>query len=170
MIIQKMRILVISDTHIPSQAKVIPALIKEEARKSDYCLHCGDFTAFSVFKKISEWTQTFGVCGNMDDAEVRKALPLKQILKFEDTTIALTHGGGHPQNLIRHVNQEFDADMAKIDIFIFGHSHNALNTQIEGKIYFNPGSVTDNVFAATRSYGILNIKGKEIERTILTIK
>ncbi len=165
-----MRILVISDTHIPYQTKELPSIIRKEAQKSDCCLHCGDFTSFSIFETLSELTKTFGVCGNMDDIAVRKNLPLKQILKFEDITIALIHGGGHPQNIIYRINNEFSNEMPNIDILVFGHSHSTLNEIQHGKIYFNPGSPTDTVSAAKRSYGIINIQGKKIEREIITIE
>jgi uncharacterized protein len=155
---------------VPSQVKELPSIIKEEAEKSDCCLHCGDFTSFTIFKKLSQWTKTYGVCGNMDDMAIRKNLPLKQILKLEEVTIALTHGSGHPQNLIYRINNEFSNKMSAIDMLIFGHSHCALNEERCGKIYLNPGSPTDTIFAAKRSYGILNIQGKKIEREIITIE
>jgi len=37
------------------------------------------------------------------------------------------------------------------------------------KIYFNPGSPTDTIFAPYQSYGILEINGKEIKRSIVKI-
>jgi uncharacterized protein len=165
-----MRILVISDTHIPSQTKEIPSIIREEALNSDYCLHCGDFTCFSVFEKLNQWTKTIAVHGNMDDSRLRNALPAKRLIDLENVTVAMTHGSGHPQNIMHQIHNEFSKDISNIDMLIFGHSHAAIDIEQEGKIYFNPGSCTDTIFANSRTYGILNIQGRKIERTIVTIK
>jgi len=165
-----MRILVISDTHIPAQAVSLPDIIKAEARKSDCCLHCGDFTSALIYKTLSSWIKTYAVCGNMDDAVLRRELPPKRILHFEGIGLGLVHGGGHPDNLIPYVQKQFLKETEDIDIFVFGHSHHALDEEREGKIYFNPGSLTDTMFASVRSYGILTINQKKIERRIISLE
>jgi len=164
-----MRILVLSDTHIPVTAKKLPDIIEEEAKASDCCLHCGDYIIYSVYETLSRWTKIHGVCGNMDGMTIKEKLPEKQILKFEGITLALTHGGGHPKKILEYVDKEFIHEADNIDIFIFGHSHTSLNEEITDKIYFNPGSPTDTMFAPYRSYGILEINNKKIKRRIVKI-
>ncbi len=164
-----LRILVISDTHIPVTAERLPEVIEKEARKSDCCIHCGDLIYYSVYEAISQWTKIFAVCGNMDEKATVDKLPKKQVLKFEEVTLGLTHGGGHPGKILDYVNREFAEEAKDIDIFTFGHSHNPLNQEIDGKIYFNPGSPTDTMFTPYRSYGILEIDGKLIKRRIVKI-
>lgn len=165
-----MRILVISDTHIPVTAEKLPAIIEEEARKSDYCLHCGDFIAYSVFETLSSLTKTYGVCGNMDDDCVQERLPQKRIIKLPGLSIGLTHGSGHPDNIINCINKTFAEEFSAVDIFVFGHSHKPLNKKINGKIYFNPGSVLDKVFAEYRSYGILEVEDGSLKRRLVKIE
>ena len=164
-----MRILVLSDTHIPVTAPNLPDIIEKEAQASDYCLHCGDYIIYSVYKTLSQWTKIHGVFGNMDGEAIKTKLPEKQILKFGGITLALTHGGGHPKKILEYVNKEFVCETKNVDIFVFGHSHIPLNEEIGGKIYFNPGSPTDTMFTPYRSYGILEINGKEIKRRIVKI-
>jgi len=164
------RILALSDTHIPTAADSLPAIIEEEAKRSDYCLHAGDFVSYSVLETLSSFKKTYGVYGNMDQEMITKELPEQQILKFEDVTLSLTHGAGHPANLISYIQNKFSERSEKIDIFVFGHSHRATDKEVEGKIYFNPGSPTDKVFAAYRSYGILEINGAEIKRRIVKVE
>ena len=165
-----MRILVISDTHIPANKSKLPAVIEEEAKMCDCCLHCGDFIAYSVYKTLNSWIKTYGVCGNMDNGEIYRKLPSKQIIKLEEVTLGLTHGRGHPNNLINYINHEFSQEFKEIDIFAFGHSHYPLNKEIEGKIYFNPGSSTDKISVPHCSYGILEITGKKIKRRLVKIE
>lgn len=165
-----MRILVLSDTHVPVVAKTLPPIIEEEARKCDCCLHSGDFISYSVFETLNALTTTYGVYGNMDDTVVRKKLPSKQILQFEGIVLGLIHGSGHPAYLIDCVQKEFVQQHDKISLFIFGHSHQPIDKLIDGKIYFNPGSPTDTVFAPYRSYGILQIEGTQLKRRIIKIE
>lgn len=165
-----MRILVVSDTHIPIVAKELPTVIEEEAKNCDCCLHAGDFITYEVYESLSRVIKTYGVQGNMDDALVRKQLPEKLVLEFEGVTLGLIHGRGAPSGLIDYIDRELSKEKHTIDMFVFGHSHCALDKEIDGKIYFNPGSVTDTIFAQARTYGILEIaKKKIVKRRIVTI-
>jgi len=165
-----MRVLVISDTHIPIAGDDLPDIIKEEAKKSNYCIHAGDLVSYEVFKKLSSLTKVYAVCGNMDNSSVINKLPKKYIFKLEDLNVGLIHGVGAPSNLINYINMEFFKEFDNIDLFIFGHSHFPCDKEYKGKIYFNPGSPTDKVYAPYCSYGILEIEGKNINRRILKIE
>ncbi len=164
-----MKILVISDTHIPITATKLPSIIEKEAKTSDCCLHCGDFITYSTFENLTSLTKTYGVCGNMDDNSIKERLPDKQIIKLGDFRIGLIHGRGHPNTILAYIKREFSDDFNDIDIFVFGHSHQSLNKEIDGKFYFNPGSPTDKMFAPYRSYGILEIIGDELKSKVVKI-
>jgi putative phosphoesterase len=164
-----MRILVISDTHIPGAANTLPPIIEEEAKRSDCCFHAGDFVSLEVFKQISSWTKVYGVCGNMDEPPIRIELPHKQVIELEQIKVGLIHGKGSPEGIVDYVNREFAEEFYDIDIFVFGHSHKICDEEKNGKIYFNPGSVNDKMFALYNSYGILEINGKKITRGIVKI-
>lgn len=164
-----MRILVLSDTHVPVAAKNLPPIIEEEARRCDVCLHAGDMISYDIYNRLSELVQTYAVCGNMDDQTVIDKLPNKKIIKFEDITLALAHGRGAPDAVISSLDKIFEKEYNSIDIFVFGHSHIATDVEIKGKIYFNPGSPTDTMFAPKRTYGILEIHGKKIVRKVVSI-
>lgn len=159
----------ISDTHITTENS-FPDLLKLESKKYDCCLHAGDFTDTKTYSEISRLIKTYAVCGNMDTFELRKKLPQKQIIKLENVHIALIHGRGGLQETMEYVNEQFLEEKDKIDIFIFGHTHVPLDKEIDGKIYFNPGSLTDTIFAPYRSYGILEITGTGIKRRIVKIE
>jgi len=165
-----MKALIVSDTHIPVTATKLPAVVETEAKTADCCLHCGDFIVYPVFESLNALTKTFGVCGNMDDDQVQEKLPHKQIIQLEEITVGLIHGGGTPQYIVEYLNREFAKEYDQIDIFIFGHSHKPTDDVIDGKIYFNPGSCTDKMFAPYRSYGILEINGNDLKRRIVKIE
>ena len=163
------KVLVISDTHIPVTATKLPSIIEEEAKGSDCCLYCGDCITVTPLEVLEALTKVYAVCGNMDDEIIRKRLPIKRLIRLADVTVALTHGGGRPANVLDYVKNEFVQEFNSVDIFVFGHSHMPLDTEIDGKIYFNPGSPTDQMFAPYRSYGVLEIEGKNIKRRIVKI-
>jgi hypothetical protein len=165
-----MRILVISDTHIPVAGKSLPEVIKEEAKNSNCCIHSGDIIDSEVLRELSKHTKLHAVCGNMDYPELKKKLPSKLILTFDNITIGLTHGGGPPSGLIEYVKREFAENIDQINIFIFGHSHIPFNQEIDGKVFFNAGSPTDTMFAPYKSYGILEINGSSLTRRIIKIE
>jgi hypothetical protein len=164
-----MRILVLSDTHIPSAAKVLPEIIAKEAKASDCCIHAGDFTNMETLTALRGWTKVYAVCGNMDCKEIKETLPLKQVLPFEGFTFALTHGRGAPTIVTEYVKNEFAAVDAQIDLFIHGHSHIPTDINIEGKAFFNPGSPTDSTFTPYRSYGIIEINNGQMQKRIVKI-
>ncbi|MFH1504720.1 MAG: metallophosphoesterase family protein [Candidatus Omnitrophota bacterium] len=105
---------------MPSRISKLPEVIKKEAQTSDCCFHAGDFTTYSVFETLNNWVKTYGVCGNMDDNSVKEKLADKQIIKLENITIGLTHGRGHPNNLINHIKTEFACEFSQIDLFVLG--------------------------------------------------
>ena len=70
-----MRIVVISDTHIPAAANKLPQHIIEELKNSSLCIHAGDFTSIELAEEISKHTQLKAVRGNMDSQEIKQKFP-----------------------------------------------------------------------------------------------
>jgi hypothetical protein len=163
------KILVVSDTHIPVVAEKLPQAVIEEAKKSDFCVHAGDFIAADVFYDLSKIVKTYGVLGNMDEPDLKGELPEKQIIELGDVHIGLIHGRGSPAMLMEYINTEFQKELNTLNMIIFGHTHHSLDKEVCGRIYFNPGSCTDRVFAPYPSYGILEIDGKNIKRRIVRL-
>lgn len=162
-----MRIVVLSDTHIPETTETLPQSIIEELKKSSLCLHCGDFIDIRVAEEISKYTKLIGVRGNMDSPQVQKTFPEKQIVTIESIKIGLIHGRGSPFNILQRIENELGPDL---DLYVFGHTHSPYNQIHRGRIFFNPGSPTDKIFANFNSYGILDIEaGKVIKREIIRI-
>ena len=158
-----MRILVLSDTHIPRVAQDLPETIYEEINKSDMVLHAGDFIDEEVLDNIKRAKkEVYAVYGNMDSLELRRRLKNKEIITVGKFKIGLIHGYGAPKDLLDTVRGEFGA----VDAIVFGHSHSPVNIEKSGVLYFNPGSPTDTIFAKENTYGILEVTDKKIEGTI----
>src|SRR3989338_1035917 len=159
-----MKIGVISDTHLSRGSGVLPENLTMELKKCGLIIHAGDLVDISVLDSLSKISKVLAVRGNMDDDNVKTKLEIKEILNIEGKKICVMHGYGHPDKLVDILKDEFFSE--KPDIIIFGHSHAPKNEYIDGVLFFNPGSVTDTVFAPYRSYGIINIENGEIKAEI----
>lgn len=161
-----MRILVLSDTHIPRAAHGLPEAILDQIKKSDMVLHAGDFVDEEVFDNIIRLNKNLhAVYGNMDSQALRRRLKAKEVVTAGKFKIGLIHGYGAPKDLIQTVRGEFK----NVDAIVFGHSHLAVNTEKDGILFFNPGSPTDTIFAKTNTYGILEVTEKGIEGTVVRL-
>jgi putative phosphoesterase len=162
------RIVVLSDTHIPLAAKSLPEEILHDLKKSDLCIHAGDYVDKSVIKEISRHTAFKGVCGNMDGADIKKMLPEKLIIKVESVCIGVAHGGGAPTGIIERVADIFKKDA--VSLVIFGHSHRAYDNKHGDRIFFNPGSPTEKFYSSENTYGVIEVDGSDMKRTIVKLK
>lgn len=160
-----MRILVISDTHIPRVAHDLPAAIYDEIKKVDMILHAGDFVERSVYEKLKSLKDLRAVAGNMDSQFLKDNLKAKEVIEVGKFKIGLVHGHGAKRDLINTVRNEF----GKVDAIVFGHSHDAISIVKDGILFLNPGSPTDNIFAAYNSYGIIELDDKKIEGKIIKL-
>jgi len=160
-----MRILVLSDTHIPRVAHDLPQAIYDEIGDVDLILHAGDLVEKDLLDKLITLKETRAVYGNMDAPNLKHLLNAKEIIEAGRFKVGLIHGYGAPRDLAETVRGEFTG----VDVIVFGHSHSALNETREGILFFNPGSPTDKIFATSNSYGILEVTDKKIEGRIVKL-
>ena len=144
-----MRIAVLADTHVNMledlSKKTIDAL-----STVDLIIHAGDFTDVQLLKELKGLRTVKAVQGNMDSRELKVMLPAKEIVEIENKRIGITHGSGGPGGIEERVRKVFESD--RIDIIVYGHSHQSQNKVLEDVLLFNPGKATD-------SFGILTIDG-----------
>lgn len=162
-----MKIGVISDTHIPVFANKLPKEVVDRLKECDLIIHAGDIVESSAIKEIGKIAEVKAVRGNMDSAELKHTLPEKLVFEAAGKKIGVTHGKGASFKVLSSVEKMFKQ---KLDIVIFGHSHIPFNEKKNGTLYFNPGSVTDNVFTKRRTFGIIEIDGDDIHSEIIEIK
>ncbi len=136
-----MRLLIISDTHIPARARDLPAQIWDEVEFADVVVHAGDWVAPSLLDRLEERAaRLIGVFGNNDGAEMRDRLPEVARVTLEGVRLAVVHEtGGKAGREVRA-----DRDHPDTDVLIFGHSHIPWDTRTPaGMRLLNPGSPTD---------------------------
>ena len=161
--INKVKIGVVSDTHISGFDPRLKKVIDENFGDVDLIFHAGDLVDISVLSLFGD-KEVRAVHGNMDNQRVRQALPEQLVMSINGFQIALIHGWGAPEGLERKLM----AKVGKVDCIVFGHTHYPMNKIIDGVYFFNPGSAIDKRFAASRSIGILEV-GAEITGRIISL-
>jgi len=159
-----MKIGVLSDTHSLN----IPLVILERLKTVDLIIHAGDICDLHTLKLLKKIAPTKAVAGNMDEMTVKKELPVKEIILCDDLKIGVTHGHiGETREALKNAINSFKDD--KMDMVIFGHSHQAHNERVGGTLYFNPGSPNDVIKAQFFSYGLITIEAGKIKAEIIKI-
>ena len=163
-----MKIGIISDTHIISSSEDLPEAVYKELDRCDIVLHAGDFVSKDFYQRLKKRYKIVAVSGNMDEFNLRRELPPKQIFVVDDTRIGLYHGEGAPGYLIDLCLEKFKKD--DVDIIVYGHSHQAHYGYYEKKLFINPGSPTDKMFTSFNSMAVLVInEGKNYNVKIIKI-
>ena len=163
-----MRIGLISDTHIPYDAKALPPQVKELFRGVDLILHAGDIYFSSVLDELEEIAPVLAARGDDDSLSVNGRVQEKHVLNFEGFSLWLTHAlpyfplhslHSYPfssrslQALLYRSSASSDQELEEAlgelvaredlpDIFIFGHTHEAVLRRIQRFLLINPGSAT----------------------------
>lgn len=148
----KMKIGVISDTHLNRVTKEFKRVYEKYLADKDVVLHAGDFVSPDVIKFLSR-SNFHGVFGNMDPSEVREMLPRKKIIELGPYRLGLVHGWGSSTSIEDRIWPEF----RDVDVIVYGHSHNAANHKREGVLFFNPGTASGFTSSGNNSIGVLEI-------------
>jgi putative phosphoesterase len=136
-----MRIVVMSDTHVPQRAKDLPARLWEDVVHADVVLHAGDWADVALLDALeSACDLVIGCWGNNDGPALRARLPEVARVELEGVSIAVVHETGPSTGR----EKRMDALYAGTDVVVFGHSHIPWDTVTPGGIrLINPGSPTD---------------------------
>lgn len=163
-----MNVVVISDTHASSFDE-LPKEIKIAINKADFIIHLGDYESIEFVESLISLDNFYGVRGNHDNGKIKNLLPESDIVTINNKRIGLVHGHGCllPLGLQYGLIQKFNDE--KLDAILFGHTHIAVSKEIDGTLFFNPGSVAGRFPADQRSFGILEINSK-IESFIVPLK
>ncbi len=162
-----MKVVVLSDTHIPHRARDLQKRVWEEIDSADLVVHAGDFTSYEFLRELKMVKELKAVYGNMDEYKVASELPEKLVFEVEGVKIGLIHGFGAPLGLESRVKKKFEGD--KIDVLIYGHSHRAVWKKEDDLYILNPGTPTDTIFSRKKTFAILEIYNGKVDGEIITL-
>src|SRR3954468_17501470 len=135
------RLLIISDTHIPTKAKDLPAEVWAEVTRADVVLHAGDWVDVRVLDDLEAAAgRLIGVHGNNDHGALTERLPLEARAEIEGIRFGVVHETGDRTGREGRCDRRYP----DLDVLVFGHSHIPWDTSTSsGLRLLNPGSPTD---------------------------
>jgi hypothetical protein len=161
-----LRIVAISDTHA-SSIQEFPTVLLDNLKNADMIIHTGDYTSKTVLDQLRAFKHFRGVYGNMDPLEIRLEVPEKATFDAAGCRIGLTHPaeGGPPFGIENMARKKFD----RVDMIIYGHTHNAKRERKGNVLFVNPGSLTGVWPAKSKTFAIIEIN-QAIEARIIQIE
>ncbi|MBM7168722.1 metallophosphoesterase [Streptomyces sp. G44] len=144
------RLLLISDTHVPLRARRLPDELLRETDRADVVIHAGDWVDVATLDLLEKRARRLvGVFGNNDGAELRARLPEVARAGLGGLRFGVVHETG----AARGRETRCAALYPDLDVLVFGHSHIPWDSEAPGGLrLLNPGSPTDRRRQPYRTY------------------
>ncbi|MFI2370790.1 metallophosphoesterase family protein [Streptomyces sp. NPDC018833] len=136
-----MRLLLISDTHVPRRARRLPDEVMARVQEADVVVHAGDWVDTATLDLLeARSARLLAVYGNNDGAELRARLPEVARAELSGLRFGVVHETGPARGREQRCADRFP----DLDVLVFGHSHIPWDTTAPGGLrLLNPGSPTD---------------------------
>jgi putative phosphoesterase len=136
-----MRLVLISDTHIPPRARDLPAPLWAAIETADVVVHAGDWVDVEVLERLEQRSaRLIGCWGNNDGPELRSRLPERADATLAGVRFTVVHETGAATGREARAARAYP----DTDVLVFGHSHIPWDTTApNGLRLLNPGSPTD---------------------------
>ncbi|MFB6303023.1 MAG: metallophosphoesterase family protein [Haloferacaceae archaeon] len=139
-----LEVALLGDTHVPSRAPAIPDWVAELLRAADHAVHAGDFDSRSAFERVRDLAggadRLTAARGNVDPQVI--GLPSVATVDLGGVTFVVTHGdgrsGGYRERVAGRVREHGGPDA----VGVCGHTHEYLDTRVDGVRLLNPGTAT----------------------------
>ncbi len=160
-----MRLLLISDTHLPVRAKKLPAPVWDAVDDADVVIHAGDWVSVGLLDELeSRAARLVGCWGNNDGPELRARLPEVARVDLDGLSVAVVHETGPAKGR----EERCAAAYPGVDLLVFGHSHIPWDTTGPGGLrLLNPGSPTDRRRQPYCTYQTATITAGRLEQVAL---
>ncbi|MEU4660073.1 metallophosphoesterase [Streptomyces sp. NPDC023723] len=136
-----MRLLIMSDTHLPKRARELPAALLAELPRADVVIHAGDWVDPASLDLLQDRSRRLvAVYGNNDGPELRARLPEVARADLGGLRFGVVHETGPATGREARCAARFP----DLDVLVFGHSHIPWDSTADtGLRLLNPGSPTD---------------------------
>lgn len=118
-----MKLAILSDTH-----GLLRPEVEKQLKTADAILHGGDINRPEILERLGKYAPLFVVRGN-NDKEWAEEIPRSLTFSLGGLTFFMVHN-----------RKEVPADLAGVDVVVFGHSHKYVQEEKEGVLWLNPGS------------------------------
>jgi uncharacterized protein len=137
----RVRLLLLADTHVPRRARDLPAQVWDEVTHADVVFHAGDWVASGLLDTLTARAARLVACwGNNDGPDLRSRLPEREDVVLDGLHFTVVHETGGAAGREARMSRQYPDS----DVLIFGHSHIPWDTTTStGLRLLNPGSPTD---------------------------
>ncbi|HEX4249789.1 MAG TPA: YfcE family phosphodiesterase [Pseudonocardia sp.] len=160
-----MRLLLISDTHLPGRGRRIPHALWREVGRADVVVHAGDWVDVPLLDELEARSRRLiGVVGNNDGPALRARLPEVATATLDGVRLAVVHETGAATGRERRCAATFP----DTDVLVFEHSHIPWDTVApSGLRLLNPGSPTDRRRQPTHTWMTARIDAGRLDYVVL---
>lgn len=146
------RVLIMSDSH----GKMNPMIYAIEKEKPDRIIHLGDgLREAEQLRRLYPDIPIYAVPGNCDCSMLNS----EQIIEVEGYRILICHG--HQYNVkMEYLTIELSAQEKRVDVALFGHTHQVFYSWNNGVRLFNPGSIGAPGYQIPPSYGMMTLDAR----------
>jgi putative phosphoesterase len=155
-----MRLLLISDTHVPVRARDLPEPLWAAVDTADVAVHAGDWVDVALLDALeARAARLVAVYGNNDGPALRARLPEVARVVLGGVRLAVVHETGPAAGRERRALAAYP----DVDVLVFGHSHIPWDTtaaRADGSTLrlLNPGSPTDRRRQPTHTFMTAEIR------------
>ncbi len=155
------RVGVISDTHGYFNPH-LPAVFKGVS----VILHAGDIGRLDVIRRLETIAPVEAVRGNMDVGLC--SLPQWRLVQVDQVAMLVTHLGTWEEDMAIWLWERHG--LKQPEVFVYGHSHRAVQHWEGGMLHFNPGAAGRARFGKQPSVGILSVQGRTVTGQIVSLR
>ncbi|QBS43412.1 metallophosphoesterase [Nocardia sp. CS682] len=162
-----MRLLIMSDTHVPKRARDLPEQLWRAVDGADVVVHAGDWVEVGLLERLEARSKRLiGVYGNNDGPLLRARLPEIARAELAGVRLAVVHETGAAKGR----EQRCARDFPDTDVLVFGHSHIPWDTIADnGLRLLNPGSPTDRRRQPEHTYMTATVRAGQLRQVELHV-
>ena len=161
-----MQIAILSDTHMPRGARMLPPACLEICRGADAILHAGDLIDVAVLELLRALgPPVHAIHGNVDSGAVRRLLAPRVQVTLAGVRVGMLHDPGRVAGRVARLHAAFP----HCEAVVFGHTHMPEHKELDGFQIFNPGSPTERRRAPEHTMGRATVTGGAIAFELLAL-
>ena len=156
-----MRLVLISDTHLPHRGRDLPAPVWAAVVAADVVVHAGDWVSTELLDDLqARSARLIGCWGNNDGPALRARLPERADVTLAGVRFTVVHETGASAGR----EARMAAAYPDTDVLVFGHSHIPWDTTAaSGLRLLNPGSPTDRRRQPFCTYMTVDVDGGMVD-------
>lgn len=129
-------------------------------------LHAGDFVSVAFFEQLQRIGPPLeAVAGNMDEPELKTALPQQRVVEVGSVRIGMVHNAGPRSGREARLAARFENCAAAV----YGHTHLPQVERFQQLWVLNPGSPTERRKAPAHTMILLRIRGARLTPELVTL-